>query len=144
MVLPFDKGLHAFHVLVGADDKHFATVLNEVVLGSAFRVVDETVAVGFLHLGSDLLESLAIHLLVFAIVAHFTHFDGQIVVHAESLRHRIVGKGAYHDVLATEVAKDVRRFEIGLSGRIESVLAVHLAVGVRHSFRVDLTAEITF
>ena len=45
LVLPVDKGLHGFHVLVGADDQQFAAVFEEGVLRVAFLEVNETVVV---------------------------------------------------------------------------------------------------
>ena len=142
LVLPIDERLHGFHILVGANDQHLAAVLKEIVLGIAFLVVDKAVAVGLLHLGGDLLGGFATHFLVHAVVAHLLHGDGHVMIDAQGLRHGIVGEGAHHDVLATVVADDVRRFKVSLCCRIESVLVVHRTIGVRHALRVDLTAEV--
>ena len=144
LVFPIHERLHGFHVLVSADDQHFAVVLKKSVLGSAFSIVDETVAVGGIHLGRHLAVGFAGNLLVHAVVAHLLHGNGHAVVDAQGLRHGVVCEGAYHDVLATEVADNVRRFQIGLDSRIESVLVIHASVGVRHRGRVDLTAEVAF
>ena len=90
------------------------------------------------------MDGLGSNLLVHTIVAHLVHSQGQLMIDAQGLRYRVVVEGRHHDVLATEVTDDVGCFKMGLDSRIESILAVHLTVGVGYAFGVDLTAEIAF
>ena len=114
------------------------------VFGIVFLVVDETTLVGGLHFWRDFVNGLGSNLLVHAVVAHLTHGEGQAVVDAQGLRHGVVAEGRHHDVLTAEVTDDVGHFKMGLGSRIESILAVHLTIGVGYAFGVDLTAEVTF
>ena len=98
--------------------------------------------VGSFHLSRDFGIGSAGCLLVDAVVAHLAHLDGHVMIDAQGFRHGIVGEGTHHDVLATEVTDDVRRFKISLCCRIIGVLAVHRTISVGYAFGVDLTAEV--
>ena len=98
--------------------------------------------IGGNRFGGELSVGFASRLLVRAVVAHFVHGDGHLGIDAQGLGDRIVGEGPHHDVLSAEITDDVRCFQVGLSGRIESILAIHGAIGVRHGLRVNLTAEV--
>ena len=145
LVLPLDERLQVAHVHVGTDDKHLAEVLVELVFGTGLTEVDETAVILSLLFWVNLHGiASADRLLVLSPVANLGHGDCHAGVDTQCLCHRVVSEWANHDVLSAEVSQDIRFLEIYLCRWPESILFVHRTINVRHVFRVDLTAEVTF
>ena len=142
-LFPVDEIGHRADEVVVTDNQQVAFLVNGSVFGAAFLIVDEVTLIDALEVGIQLHRaSVAGRDNISAMVVHLVHFHRHVVIHAKGFGDGVIGKGINHDVLSTEVTDDVWLIETDIAGREESVLAIALAVCVRHCGWVDATREV--
>ena len=142
-LLPVDEVGHRADEVVVANDEQVAFLVEGRVTVHRGFVVDEVALVDTLEVGVHLDDVAAAALDdILTVVVHLVHLHRHVVVHAEGLGGRVVGKGIDHHVLAAEVADDIWLIEANVTGREERILTVACAIGVRHILGVDGTGEV--
>ena len=144
LLFPVDERLHGTHESVVADDEQFAGLVDGRVSVQTLAVIDEVVLVHGTKFSVHLHRVRAAAEGVFALLTVGIHFNGHVVIHAQCVRYRIVGKGIEHHVLPTEVAENVRIVKTHILSGEESIRRIGLTVGVRHIVRVHGARKIAF
>ena len=141
---PVDEISHSADEVVIADNQQVALFVQGSVSALRGLIVDEVASVDILEVrvGGHHIAAAGLQR-VLALVVHFIHLHGNVVVHAECLRHGVIDERMHGHILSAVVAEDVWLVQLHALGGEEGILIVAVAVGVGHRGRVNSTGEVS-